>query len=343
MKKTLTASSALVLLVCFAFVTMTTIAFRTNTSLSIIMHAVRSKSLRFQSTYSSLPSSLSDGDNKRPSIAIVGSGAVGGYYGARLWESGKYDVKFQMRGDNLKKSTSDGFVVTSINGDIFIPPDQLQAFEDPNDVGPVDWVVVCLKSSSLRDIPDLVYPLLESKRTRILTIMNGLIEEDLIQLLKERAHGEEFCAAMYGGMALVCSNRTGPGTVDHSFAGLLSGGLAMSQEEQFTDEENQQAFQDLWAPTSIDIAYEKSLLAGRWRKCLWNLPFNGISVAMGGITVDKIVNDSGLRQLANTIMDETVSAANADMAAHGFGKELYLNDVDKKKMMDLSDNMGPYR
>ena len=345
MKTTLTASTALVLLVCSAFVTMTTIAFRftTPTSLSIIRQAFRSKSPRFQSTSSSLPSLSDDGDNKRPSIAIVGSGAVGGYYGARLWESGSYDVKFQMRGENLKKSTSDGFVVTSIDGDIFIPPDQLQAFEDPNDVGPVDWVVVCLKSSSLSDIPDLVYPLLESKRTRILTIMNGLIEEDLIQLLKERAGGEEFCAALYGGMALVCSNRTGPGTVNHSFAGLLSGGLAISQEQLFTDEENQQAFQDLWAPTSIDIAYEQSLLAGRWRKCLWNLPFNGISVAMGGITVDKIVNDSGLRQLANIIMDETVSAANADMAAHGFGKEMYLDDADKKKMMDLSDNMGPYR
>lgn len=44
---------------------------------------------------------------------------------------------------------------------------------------------------------------------------------------------------------------------------------------------------------------------------MWNLPFNGISVAMGGITVDKIVNDPGLRELAGIIMDETIAVGNA--------------------------------
>lgn len=76
---------------------------------------------------------------------------------------------------------------------------------------------------------------------------------------------------------------------------------------------------------------------------MWNLPFNGISVAMNGITVDKIVNDQGLRRLAFDIMDETVAAANSDLAAHGVDEEFYLNDEDKRKMMELSDNMGPYR
>ena len=55
------------------------------------------------------------------SIGIVGSGAVGGYYGARLWESGLYDVRFFMRGEHYEKSKSTGLDVTSVNGDIFIP------------------------------------------------------------------------------------------------------------------------------------------------------------------------------------------------------------------------------
>ena len=65
---------------------------------------------------------------------------------------------------------------------------------------------------------------------------------------------------------------------------------------------------NLWEPSSVPVAYEESVLAGRWRKCLWNLPFNGISVAMGGITVDKIVLDPALRQLAYQVMDETIAA-----------------------------------
>ncbi len=304
-------------------------------------HRYRSSSLALQSPFLT-DDRVGDNDvNMKPSIAIVGTGAVGGYYGARLWESGQYDVKFQMRGENYKVSTRDGLRVDSIDGNVFIPPTQLKAFTNPEDVGPVDWVIVSIKSSSLEDIPDLIYPLIDSDRTRILAIMNGLIEEDLIRLLKNCV-GEEFCAALYGGMALVCSNKTGPGHINHSYAGQISGGVAISREN-FTDQDNQQAFRDLWAPTSIDIAYEQSLLGGRWRKCLWNLPFNGISVAMNGITVDKIVNDPGLRRLASEIMDETIAVANADLAAHGFGKEFHLNESDKSKMMDLSDNMGAYR
>lgn len=200
-------------------------------------------------------------------------------------------------------------------------------------------MVLSIKSSSLRDVPGLIRPLIDPNRTRILTIMNGLIEEDLIRLLRDSI-GNEFCAALFGGMALVCSNRIGPGHINHSYAGLLSGGVAISRENP---EISERAFRDLWAPTSVDIAYEQSLLGGRWRKSLWNLPFNGISVAMNGITVDKIVNDPGLRRLASDIMDETIAAANADLAAHQLGEEFYLNDEDKKKMMNLSDNMGAYR
>jgi ketopantoate reductase len=57
---------------------------------------------------------------EKQSIAIVGSGAVGGYYGARLWEAGVYDVKFQMRGEHYEKSKDNGLNVTSLHGDIFI-------------------------------------------------------------------------------------------------------------------------------------------------------------------------------------------------------------------------------
>jgi len=281
------------------------------------------------------------GNDERSTVAVIGAGAVGGYYGARLWESKKYDIKFHMRGEHYEVSTRDGLRVESIDGDIFIPPAELNAFTNPEDVGAVDWIIVSIKSSFLGDIPNLIRSLIDSNKSRILVIMNGLIEEDLITLLEDEI-GKEFCAALYGGMALICSNRIGPGRINHSYAGLLSGGVALSSES-FTEDENQQAFRDLWAPTSIDIAYEPSLLGGRWRKCLWNLPFNGISVAMNGITVDKIVNDPGLRQLAHNIMDETVEAANADLAAHGFDKEYFLDEEDKKKMMDLSDNMGPYR
>ncbi|CAB9514367.1 Catalyzes the NADPH-dependent reduction of ketopantoate into pantoic acid (By similarity) [Seminavis robusta] len=295
--------------------------------------------------------SKNDGGNNNdlPTVAIVGSGAVGGYYGARLWETGAYSVKFQMRGENYQASVQNGFNVTSVLGNIYIPPESLQAYESTDEIGPVDWVIVALKSTAVDAIPDLIYPLLQPS-TRVLAIMNGMIEDDLLQQLKKRASEDDddtnegtiqCCGAIYGGMALVCSNRITPGHVDHSYAGLLSGGVAAYNPDQTNPQENEEAFNQLWEPTSIDTAYEPSLLRGRWKKMVWNLPFNGISVALGGVTVDKIVTDPGLRRLAYTVMDETIAAANADLVKHG--EQDFLGEKEKKQMMDLSDAMGPYR
>jgi 2-dehydropantoate 2-reductase len=235
----------------------------------------------------------------------------------------------------------------SVNGDIHIPPEKLQAFASTKDIGPVDWVIVALKSSSLEAIPELVYPLLHQD-TRIVVIMNGLIEEDLLVMLSEKA-GENppldsnisYCAAVYGGMALICSNRVAPGHIDHSYAGLLTGGLAAASNSD--EGKNEEAFKQLWEPTEVDIAYDVSLLRGRWKKNLWNLPFNGISVAMGGITIDLIVNDPGLRQLAYAVMDETIAIANAELSYHGYDESWHLGEAEKKAMMELSDGMGPYK
>jgi 2-dehydropantoate 2-reductase len=235
----------------------------------------------------------------------------------------------------------------SVRGNIFIPPGQLQVFQDTNDMGTVDWVICALKSTGLDAIPDLIYPLL-GKHTRVLTIMNGLIEEDLLAMLAKRDGKDPTeqltcCAAVYGGMALLCSNRVAPGHIDHSYAGLLSAGVAATSLETSTPDQHQAAFEALWQPADVDVVYEPSLLRGRWKKNCWNLPFNGISVAMGGVTIDIVVNDAGLRKLAYTIMDETIRIANEDLKQNGYDESWYLGEAEKKQMMDLSDAMGPYK
>ena len=73
---------------------------------------------------------------------------------------------------------------------------------------PFDWVIVCLKSTSLDEVPELIEPLL-SPETRLLMIMNGLIEDDLCDMLRQqqKSKGNDGmgCKAIYGGMALICS------------------------------------------------------------------------------------------------------------------------------------------
>lgn len=275
-----------------------------------------------------------------PTIAIVGTGAVGGYYGARLWEAG-YNVKFHMRGIQFQAAKKSGLQITSVDGDIHIPSKVLQAYEQTHEMGQVDWVIVALKSTSLYEIPPLIRPLLHTN-TRVLNIMNGLIEEDFLQAFMGDSTHLTSCAAVYGGMALLCSNRVAPACIEHSYAGQLSAGIAASSTGT-SSVEHQLAFHQLWKPTKVHTTWEESLLRGRWKKNIWNLPFNGISVAMGGITIDVVVNDPGLRKLALTVMDETISIANAHLVEKGYDESFFLGEPEKKQMMDLSDAMGPYR
>jgi len=164
-------------------------------------------------------------------VAIVGSGAVGCYYGARLYEVG-HKVRFYMRGQHLEASKAAGLNVTSIDGDIDISPEDLEVFGSTESMGKVDWILVALKSFSLEAIPSLIKPLL-SPKCRVLVVMNGLIEDDLIQMIKEMIQGEpksdqndtvplDCCKALYGGMAFLCSNRIAPGRIEHSYAGKYS-------------------------------------------------------------------------------------------------------------------------
>ena len=315
--------------------------------------------------------SATNSNKDRPIVAIIGSGAVGCYYGARLFETGNFDVRFHMRGDHYAVSKAEGLNVTSFYGDIFIPPDAIGAFDDVDDMGVADWVIVALKSTSLDSAPDLIRPLL-GKHTRVIAIMNGMIDQDLVDMLenggdtaasKGDGHHQHHqsptgvaaspqkltcCAAVYAGMALVCSNKLAPGRVDHSYAGKLTGALSASASEEWTMHGNQdaerRAFYDLWKDCKpIEHVYDEDLTRARWSKMCWNLPFNGISVAMGGITIDLVVGDPGLKRLAYAVIDETIAAANADLESKGADPSTFLGETEKEAMMELSCTMGPYK
>lgn len=309
-------------------------------------------------TSSSSKSQLSANTGERTSrIAIVGAGAVGSYYGGRIWESvrssSNTDVMFQLRNEHYDHCSENGISVSSIDGDFVIPSDELLAYPTIEDMAnsvkddhdpAFDWVIVALKSSSLDAVPQLIKPI-TSPQTRVLVIMNGLIEDDLLEMLR----GEQLeCKAVYGGMALICSNRLSPGVIDHSYAGKLVVGVAYSADANDHRckwvESDKKAIMDLFEPVKpVPFEFEDNLLRGRWWKNCWNLPFNGISVAMGGITTDRIVGDESLRKLAYKVMDETIATANADLAKHGFSGEDFLPEDTAEAMMIFTDTMGEYK
>ena len=257
-------------------------------------------------------------------VAIVGSGAVGGYYGSRLHQKHKViskessssgvGVKFYMRNDHFKHCSKHGLEIKSVDGDFHIPPDELQLYDDTQKMGSFDWILISIKNSFLEDIPRLIDPLLKDDgTTRILAVMNGLMDDDLVNLLRERKckHG-----TIYGGMAFICSNRPKCGLINHTSYGTLNCGLAFTPEHTCPDSELK-AVEDLWKGTAVKCVTEPSLLRGRWEKQCFNLPFSGLSVAHGGISISIIARSKSLRSLADQLLDETIAIANADLSSVG--------------------------
>jgi len=106
------------------------------------------------------PGDAAAGKNKR--IAIVGAGAVGSYYGGRLWEGvrskGDTDVMFHLRNEHYDYCIENGIDVSSYHGDFSIPSEELMAYPSTDDMaksvegdGSFDWVVCALKSTSVSE------------------------------------------------------------------------------------------------------------------------------------------------------------------------------------------------
>ncbi|KAL7525064.1 hypothetical protein ACHAWF_001198, partial [Thalassiosira exigua] len=118
--------------------------------------------------------------------------------------------------------------------------------------------------AQLDQVPDLLAPLL-SPSTRLLVIMNGLVEDDLLEAMRRRNAGEDGpgdvgCKAVYGGMALICSNRLAPGKISHTYGGKLVVGVAYSADADGEDgtwaEYDRTAIEDLFASSADKVPFE---------------------------------------------------------------------------------------
>ncbi|MGE3960329.1 MAG: 2-dehydropantoate 2-reductase [Dehalococcoidia bacterium] len=260
----------------------------------------------------------------RQRVAVVGAGAVGCYYGARLAQAG-HEVHFVMRRD-LEVVASGGLTVHSKDGDFRL--DRPFVHGSPAEIGVVDWVLCALKATAIEEARALIAPLLGAE-TRILLLMNGLGLEETV--------AEWFGAErVLGGLAFTCINRGEPGVVNHIDYGAVTIGHLLDDADALD------ASLALWAGARVEVHRAPSLLLARWRKLLWNVPFNGLAVTAGGVTTDVIMHDTGLHAAATAVMREVVAAGNADLAAHGQDARLDPTG-DVEAMLAATEAMAVYR
>ena len=257
-------------------------------------------------------------------VGVIGAGAVGSYYGARLAEAG-HDVRFLLRRD-YEAVRSGGLRVRSVDGDLHLARPFAAATSE--EIGPVDWVVCALKATSLDAVPALLQPCL-GETTRVLVLMNGLG-------LEERFSDWFGARRVFGALAFTCINRGEPGVVNHLRYGPITIGHAEDDPVEL------EAAARLWAGAKVEVSTAPSLLRARWEKLCWNIPFNGLTIAAGGVATDRVVGASALRREARALMEEVVRLGNAELARSGEAARID-GDAVIERMFAMTDVMGAYR
>ena len=247
--------------------------------------------------------------------AIIGTGAIGGYYGGKLANAG-FDVHFLLHSD-YDYVRQHGIQVNSCNGDFHL--DAPTIYNNVEEMPKVDVVIVALKSTNNHLLRQLLAPLL-NPGTLVLMIQNGIgIEPDVEKLFPD--------AWLAAGLAFICSNKTKPGIVDHLFYGNINIGNYSAPKPVI---DTLIADFDKAGVKAFDVDY----LEARWKKAVWNMPFNGMSVVLNAQT-DQLLADDSTRTLIKAQMMEVVMAANA------LGVE-NIDEAFADKMIANTDAMVPY-
>ena len=261
------------------------------------------------------------------SVAVVGAGAIGSYYGARLAEAG-HDVRFLLRGD-YEAVAAGGLRVSSPLGDVRLESPRIgRTAAELAAMGRVDWLLLGLKATALPALPELAGPLL-SEGTRIIAILNGLdIEEQVAGLLP----GHE----VFAGLGFIGVRRGEPGRIVHEEFGALN--IAHYGD----DAEELERARELFEGSKVETPLSPNRLRARWEKLGWNIPFNGLCVLAGGVAVDRIARDPAMWETARRAMREVIAAGDADLAAQGHAERIDAAALTER-YETMTQGMGPYR
>ncbi|MCR5513803.1 MAG: putative 2-dehydropantoate 2-reductase [Prevotella sp.] len=247
---------------------------------------------------------------------IIGTGAIGGYYGAKLAHAGQ-EVHFLLHSD-YEYVKQHGLQVDSCDGSFHL--DDVNAYQHAEDMPQCDVVLVGLKSVNNEKLQSLLPPLLHA-HTLVVLIQNGIgVEEDVQKMFPN--------VQLAAGLAFICSAKTKPGLVSHQCYGSIN--LA---NYSCKDETLMQAVVDEFRQAGIETGFVEYHEA-RWKKAVWNMPFNGMTVALHTQT-DLLLKNQSTRQLIREQMMEVVSTAR-----HLGVKNLDASFVDK--MIEMTDAMTPY-
>ncbi len=268
-------------------------------------------------------------------IAVVGCGALGSYYGAKLCRDG-HGVHFLVRShyDVVKRR---GVKVLSPEGDFHVQPRVARA---SNEIGPCDLVIIGLKATANSEFASLLPPL-AGPNTAFLTLQNGLGNEEQLAAVV----GNE---RTLGGLCFVCINRIEPGVIHH----LAHGRIVLGEWKRWPEPRTHDIASAI-RHSGVPCEVSDNIVRTHWEKLVWNIPFNGLGVASAAgleavvngatdsvasqacLTSDRLLADPRWESLVRELMLETIHAARA--------LGLKLDESLAQVQIDRTREMGAYK
>ena len=248
----------------------------------------------------------------KPRVGIIGSGAIGGFYGLMLARAG-FDVHFLLRGEYGVVREQGLSLDSAVHG---LVHRRVQAYASAADMPPCDWLLVGAKATSNAELAPLIVRA-AAPQARVVLLQNGLgVEEQLRPALPAGLH-------LLGGLCFICVNREGPGMIRHQALGTVNlgyhsgpaedGGAALVEEGA-----------GLFRAAGIDSQAMANLDQARWQKLVWNVPYNGLSVLLQASTT-ALMADPDSRVLIQALMAEVVLGARAcgQLLPGGYAEHLF--------------------
>lgn len=236
-----------------------------------------------------------------PRIGIIGTGAIGGFYGMLLARAG-HDVHFLLRSEYAAVVERGLQLNSSVHGALHLMP--VQAYQNIGDMPQCDWLLVGAKTTANAELAPLITRA-AAPGAKVVLLQNGLaVEDELRPLLSDDLH-------LLGGLCYICVHRSAPGVIEHQALGAIN--LAYHSGPLDDDEARLALVEEgasLLRSTGLDSAVMRDLAQTRWQKLVWNVPYNGLSVLLDADT-RCLMDNADSRALIADMMNEVVSAAQA--------------------------------
>jgi 2-dehydropantoate 2-reductase len=232
---------------------------------------------------------------RSPSFAVLGAGAVGGYFGGRLAAAG-FDVTFLARGQTLADLRARGLRITSIAGDAHVQP--VKACSELAELGVPDVVLVAVKTWQLdpllRELPSIVGP-----QTVVVPLLNGVEAPERLAAVLDRRH-------VVGGLCEIGAVIEQPGHVRHFAAvPVIRFGELDGAESPRLD-----ALAEAFGRAGVEAVHTREVVLAMWRKFLLIVGYGGIG-ALARVSIGPLLQSPETRALLVTAMREVVEVANA--------------------------------